>query len=176
MIQILDKQFVPFLSANVINQRIKELADTINSDYANQNVTFIVVLNGAFMFAAELLKQINVNCEITFVKISSYEGMQSVGKTTEIIGLTTSLVNKNVIVVEDIVDTGITMDSVLPLLLKEDCKSVKIASLLFKTEAFKGKYLPDYVGFEIENKFVVGYGLDYNEYGRNLDAIYKLKE
>lgn len=175
MIQVLDKQFNLFIEAGKIQSRINELAEKINTDYKDQSVTFVVILNGAFMFASDLFKRININCEITFVKIKSYEGMESKGKTSEVLGLTESLCGKNVIVVEDIVDSGLTIETIKKIVLKEECQSVKIATLLFKPTAFKGNEAPQYVGFEIENKFVVGYGLDYDEQGRNLDAIYQLK-
>ncbi len=159
-----------------IQERISTLARTINADYNDTKITFVVVLSGAFMFASDLLKQIQVNCEVFFIKIKSYEGMASTGKTTEVIGLTTDISGKDIIIIEDIVDTGVTIDNVIELLSEKQCKSIKVASLLFKPDAFKGKNKPNYVGFDIENKFVVGYGLDYDEHGRNLDAIYQLNE
>lgn len=176
MIQVLDKQFKDFITADQIQTRISELAAVINSDYKGQKVSFVIVLNGAFMFASDLIKKITVDCELFFVKLKSYEGMKSAGSAKEIIGLTTSMAGKNVLLIEDIVDTGITMDQLYAQMETQDCQTVKAISLLFKPTAFKGKNKPDYIGFSIENKFVVGYGLDYDEYGRNLDAIYQLNE
>jgi len=176
VIQVLDKKFSSFLTADEIQQRIAELATEINTDYKGKKITFVVILNGAFMFASDLLKQIDVACEIHFVKVKSYEGMKSTGQTKEVIGLATDVSGKDVIVVEDIVDTGITIDGISNMLCANDCNSIKIASLLFKPDAFKGVNNPHYVGFSIENKFVVGYGLDYDDHGRNLDAIFQLNE
>ncbi|HRO74802.1 MAG TPA: hypoxanthine phosphoribosyltransferase [Crocinitomicaceae bacterium] len=176
MIHVQDKKFDVFLTQAQIQERISTLARTINADYNDTKITFVVVLSGAFMFASDLLKQIQVNCEVFFIKIKSYEGMASTGKTTEVIGLTTDISGKDIIIIEDIVDTGVTIDNVIELLSEKQCKSIKVASLLFKPDAFKGKNKPNYVGFDIENKFVVGYGLDYDEHGRNLDAIYQLNE
>src|SRR5262249_50020890 len=147
----------------------------INNDYQGKDVVFIAILNGAFMFAADLMKRVTIPCEISFVKVSSYEGMNTSGRVDEVIGLNTDLRNKHVVIVEDIVDTGITIDKVMTLLSAEKPESIKIATLLFKPEAFRGKHKPDFVGFSIPNSFVVGYGLDYNEHGRNTEHIYQLK-
>lgn len=176
MIQIADKEFVPFLTTSTIDKRIEELANTINQDYDGQAVTFLVVLNGAFMFASDLIKKVKLACQVSFIKVKSYEGIESKGNVTEIFGITDSLENENVIIVEDIVDSGLTIETLYKALEREKCNSVKVATLLFKPDAFRGNICPCYVGFEIENKFVVGYGLDYNEKGRNLDAIYQLKK
>lgn len=176
MIHVQDKEFDVFLTQAQIQERISTLATVINTAYNGTKITFVVVLSGAFMFASDLLKKIQVDCEVFFIKVKSYEGMASTGKTTEIIGLTTDISEKDIIIIEDIVDTGVTIDNIIALFSKKQCKSIKVISLLFKPSAFKGKNKPNYVGFDIENKFVVGYGLDYDEYGRNLDAIYQLNE
>ncbi|TXI84181.1 MAG: adenylate kinase [Crocinitomicaceae bacterium] len=176
MIQIVDKSFETFLSAEKIQEEIQSVANRINSDYAGKEVVFIAVLNGSFMFASDLFKRITLDCEISFVKVSSYKGSTaSSGRVDELIGLNTNIEGKNVIILEDIVDTGITIDKIFTLLRAHQPTSVQIATLLYKPDAFKGKNAPHYVGFLIPNFFVVGYGLDYNERGRNLDAIYKLK-
>lgn len=176
MIQIVDKTFETFLSAEKIQDEIQSVANRINSDYAGKEVVFIAVLNGSFMFASDLFKRITLDCEISFVKVSSYKGTTaSSGRVDELIGLNTNIEGKNVIILEDIVDTGITIDKIFTLLRAHQPTSVKIATLLYKPDAFKGKNAPHYVGFLIPNFFVVGFGLDYNEKGRNLDAIYKLK-
>lgn len=176
MIQVLDKSFEVFISKDEIERKVSSLADTINSDYKGGEVVFIAVLNGAFMFASDLLKKINLTCEITFVKMSSYQGTQTSGMVEELIGLTTNVEGKELIVIEDIVDTGHTVDKIISLLKDKNPKSVKICSLLYKPDAFQGKTKPEYVGFSIPNAFVVGYGLDYDQKGRNLDALYQIRE
>lgn len=177
MIQVLDKTFELYIGADEIASKVKGLADRINSDYAGQELVFIAVLNGAFMFASDLMKCINIPAEITFVKVSSYKGgMNSTGRVDELIGLITPLKNKHVIVLEDIIDTGITIEKIRTLIAADEPLSVKVCSLLFKPDAFQGHQEPDYVGISIPNAFVVGYGLDYNEKGRNLDAIYQIQQ
>lgn len=176
MIQINDKFFDVFIEKNEILSKVDSLSSRINSDYKGQEVLFIAVLNGSFMFASDLMKRINLNCEISFVKVSSYTGTTSMGRVDELIGLNTDILGKNIIIIEDIVDTGITIDKIITLLMKGNPSSIKTCSLLYKPDAFKGKEKPDYIGFTIPNTFVVGYGLDYNEKGRNIEEIYQLKE
>src|SRR5690606_27948896 len=175
-IQLIDKTFVPFISEGEIQDGVSKLAQTINQEYQGKHIVFVAILNGAFMFAADLLKKITVDCEITFVKVSSYKGTGSTGRVDELIGLTTSLVDKDVIILEDIVDTGVTMDKIHKIIELQMPNSLKICTLLYKKEAHEGRVKPDYVAFEIENRFVVGYGLDYNETGRNLSEILQIKE
>lgn len=174
-VQIRDKSFVSFINDEAIHGAIKRLATQVNEDFKGEKVVFVAILNGAFMFASDFLKEINLNCEITFVKVSSYKGTETTGKVDELIGLTRSLVKENVVVLEDIVDTGITIDKVHEIIKLQEPKGIKVCTLLYKKDAHKGKIIPDYVAFEIENKFVVGYGLDYNEEGRNLKEIYQIK-
>lgn len=176
MIQLKDKYFETFISAEEIQREVKALAAEINTEYAGKQLVFVAVLNGAFMFAADLLKQVQVDCEITFVKVSSYKGTSSTGRIDELIGLNAHLENRHVIILEDIVDTGITMDKIYRLIELQQPTSLKICTLLYKPAAHEGKHKPDYIGFSIPNAFVVGYGLDYDEQGRNLDAIYQIKE
>lgn len=176
MIHLNDKTFEVFIHEVEILKEISSLADTINSEYQGKEIVFIAILNGAFMFASDLIKSISNPCEISFVKVSSYSGTSSKGRVDELIGLNTDLENKHVIILEDIVDTGITIDKIITLMKAESPASIKVCTLLFKPSAFLGKKEPDYVGFSIPNKFVVGYGLDYNEKGRNLREIYQLKE
>lgn len=177
MIQINDKSFEVFIRENELQEKIKTLAARINDEYQGKEVIFIAILNGAFMFAADLLKSITLPCEISFVKVSSYHGgMSTAGRVDELIGLNASIENKEVIILEDIVDTGITIDKIITLLKAESPASVKVCTLLYKPDAFKGKKAPELVGMSIPNKFVVGYGLDYDEKGRNLREIYQLKE
>jgi hypoxanthine phosphoribosyltransferase len=177
VIQINDKSFEVFIRENELQEKIKMLAARINDEYQGKEVIFIAILNGAFMFAADLLKSITLPCEISFVKVSSYHGgMSTTGRVDELIGLNASIENKEVIILEDIVDTGITIDKIITLLKAESPASVKVCTLLYKPDAFKGKKAPELVGMSIPNKFVVGYGLDYDEKGRNLREIYQLKE
>lgn len=177
MIQINDKSFEVFIHENELQEKIKSLAARINDEYQGKEVIFIAILNGAFMFAADLLKSITLPCEISFVKVSSYHGgMSTSGRVDELIGLNASIENKEVIILEDIVDSGITIDKIITLLKAESPASVKVCTLLYKPDAFKGKKAPELVGITIPNKFVVGYGLDYDEKGRNLREIYQLKE
>jgi hypoxanthine phosphoribosyltransferase len=175
VLQIHDKTFEVFIRGEEIQKEILSLANTLNQEYKGKEVIFISVLNGSFMFTADLMKRITIPCEISFIKVSSYQGMNTSGRVDEVIGLNTSIKNKHVIILEDIVDTGITMDKVMTLLSAEHPASIKITTLLYKPEAFKGKHKPDFVGFSIPNSFVVGYGLDYNEHGRNTEHIYQLK-
>lgn len=174
-IQLHDKIFVPYLTELEIQQAISRLADNINKDYQGKEVLFLSVLNGAFMFTSDLMKKITLDCEISFMKVSSYAGTESTGRIDELIGLNTSVPNRNIIILEDIVDTGITIDKVIKLLELQDPSSIEVCTILFKEEAYKGHHPPKYFGFEIPNKFVVGYGLDYDQLGRNLPEIYQVK-
>ena len=177
MIQINDKSFEVFIRENELHEKIKSLAARINEEYQGKEVIFIAILNGAFMFASDLLKSITLPCEISFVKVSSYHGgMSTSGRVDELIGLNASIEGKEVIILEDIVDTGITIDKIITLLKAESPASVKVCTLLYKPDAFKGKKAPELVGITIPNKFVVGYGLDYDEKGRNLRESCQLKE
>lgn len=175
MIQVLDKSFDVFIPADEIQAEVASLAKEINLDYFGKDVIFISVLNGAFMFASDLMKNITIPCEISFVKMSSYVGTSTTGEVNELIGLGVDIKNKHVVIVEDIVDTGITIDKIVKLLEVEKPLSFKVCTLLYKPEAFRGNHRPDYVGFSIPNAFVVGYGLDYNEKGRNLNQIYQIR-
>lgn len=168
------KSFEIYLSEENIQQRVKELAAAINKDYTGKKPLFIAILNGSFMFAADLFKQLSVEAEICFIKLASYKGMKSSGKVVTSIGLEEDLFGKDVIIVEDIVDTGKTLHKFLPKLVHQQPKSLKIATLLHKSEATEYPLVLDYVGFRIPNKFVVGYGLDYDGLGRNLREIYQL--
>lgn len=174
VVNIHDLSFGPFISEEVLQARIKEMAAQLNTAYTGKNPIFLAVLNGAFMFAADLFKSLECQPELSFVKVSSYQGTQSSGRVDELIGLQTSLTGRHVVVVEDILDTGVTMDKIFTLLQAEQPASLEICSLLIKPSAYKGKHAPNYVGFEIEDRFVVGYGLDYKEYGRELSSIYQL--
>lgn len=174
MINILDKKFVPLITTEAIETRITALAKEISTDYEGRCPLFIVVLNGAFLFASELVKRIPLSCEITFIRLASYSQTQSSGSVREIIGLNDSIEGRDIIIIEDIVDTGLTMAKLLRQINELSPASVAIATLLHKPEALKTPVDIRYTGFNIDNKFVVGYGLDYDGMGRNLDAIYVL--
>lgn len=174
MIKVHDKSFETYLSENTILQRVKELAEAISKDYAGKRPLFIVILNGSFMFAADIFKHLTLEAELCFIKLASYKGMKSSGKVVTSIGLEEDLFGKDVIILEDIVDTGKTLHNFLPKLIHQQPKSLKIATLLHKPEATEHPLTLDYVGFQIPNKFVVGYGLDYDGLGRNLKEIYQL--
>ncbi len=174
MITILDKTFAPFISRTRIENRISELSAQINDDYEGRCPLFVVVLNGAFLFASELIKNVPLSCEITFVRLSSYAQTESTGKVREIIGLDEKIAGRDIIIIEDIVDTGLTMAQLLVQIKDLSPGSVAIATLLHKPDALKTPIQLKYVGFEIENRFVVGYGLDYDGLGRNLDTLYVL--
>ncbi|MBE7178849.1 MAG: hypoxanthine phosphoribosyltransferase [Mucilaginibacter polytrichastri] len=175
-IQLADLTFEPFISAEDIQQRAGILGDKISLDYAGKTPLIIGVLNGSFMFLADLVKNIRLDCEIRFVRLSSYAGAtETSGVVKEMLGLDDDLTGRDVIVVEDIVDTGITLAHLLEKLYAKEASSVSVASLLVKRAAMQREFAElHYVGFEIEPVFVVGYGLDYQELGRNLPAIYKL--
>jgi len=173
-IKIKDKAFVPFINENQIKQRISQVGAQITQDFLGKDVVLLGVLNGSFMFMADLCRSIELPVPCTFVKISSYQGTKSSEKVTALLGIQENLENKNVIIVEDIIDTGISMDHMLKQIYDLKPASVSLVTLLFKPEAFRFNYQIDYVCFEIPNKFVVGYGLDYDGLGRNLKEIYQL--
>jgi hypoxanthine phosphoribosyltransferase len=171
-----EKEFVTYLSEATIQQRIKELADRINSDYKERNPLFIAILNGSFMFAADLLKKLEGAVEISFIKVASYEQLSSTGYVKNLIGLSEPLHNRDVVILEDIIDTGLTMEKVLEMIKDLGPGSIEIVTLLQKPEALKVDLDIKYCGFEIPNKFVVGYGLDYDGLGRNFKEILQVKD
>ncbi len=171
-IQIKDKEFALSIPEEEILKAVKEVGLAINRDLEGTNPLFICVLNGAFMFAGDLMKTINIPCEITFIKLSSYDGLYTSGTVKEIIGLNESVVGRNVVVVEDIVDTGITMGRILSSLKAKGASDIRIATFLQKPDALQKDINVDYVAMKIPNDFIVGYGLDYDGYGRNLKDIY----
>ena len=175
-IQIADKEFELFLENDNIAKRTRLIAIQLDVDYEHKCPYFIGVLNGSFLFMADLLKEINTSCEVGFIKVSSYEGTESSGNVKQAFGLPDSLHNRDVILVEDIVDTGFTLQYILKEVYKQKPASVRVCSLLLKPAALKAP-IPEleYVGFEIANEFVVGYGLDYDGLGRNLKDIYRVK-
>lgn len=176
IIKVHDKEFAPYIDAQKIEEQVKRLADQINQDYAGKKPLFIAILNGAFIFASDLFKKINMDAEICFIKLASYKGIKSTGKVITAIGLDAELYDRDLIIIEDIVDTGKTLHQFLPQLRHQQPSSIKIAALLHKPEATEYDLTVDYKGFEIPNKFVLGYGLDYDGLGRNLSEIYQLVE
>lgn len=175
-IQVHDKSFVPYLSAEEIMGRVKQVAGEINSDYEGKKPLFISVLNGSFMFSADLFKYINVEAEICFIKLASYKGTESSNKIITAIGLDKDVAGRDIIIVEDIVDTGKTLNWFLPQVFNQKPASLKIAVLLHKAEATVFPVTIDYTCFTIPDKFVVGYGLDYDGLGRNFGQLYQVKE
>lgn len=175
-ITIKDRQFTLSIPAEQIQAAVAAVAKQINNDLYDKNPLFICVLNGAFMFAGDLMKSVNVPSEITFVKLSSYQGLTTTGVVKEVMGLNESVVGRNVVVVEDIVDTGFTMQRILDSLKAKGAASIKVCTFLQKPDALKCDISVDYVAMKIPNDFIVGYGLDYDGYGRNLKDIYTVVE
>ena len=175
-IKVLDKEFKLYIKQEEIESVIKDIANQINEEYEDKNPLFLVMLNGAFMFASQLFKELTIDCETSFVKYSTYSGTKSTCEAKELIGLNNSLQGRNIVVVEDIIDSGFTMKCLIEKLYSLGAASVRVATMLFKPEAFKFDYKVDYIGINIGNEFIVGYGLDYNEHGRNYPSIYKIVE
>lgn len=176
MIRIHDKHFVPFISADHLNEVVSRMAQEIAEDIDEEVPIFIGVLNGAFMFVSDFVKHFPKPCEVSFVKLSSYQGTSSTEKVQQLIGLNKDISGRTVVVLEDIIDTGNTLVEIKRLLENEKVKQLKIATLFFKPEAYTKDIPIDYIGMEIPNKFIVGYGLDYDELGRNLPEIYQLND
>ncbi len=174
VIKVHDKSFETYLSEEIILLRVKEIAADLSKTFANKKPLFISILNGSFMFASDLFKHLDIEAEICFIKLASYKGMKSSGNVVTSIGLEADLFGRDVVIVEDIVDTGKTLHNFLPKLIHQQPASLKIVTLLHKPEATEYPLQLDYVGFSIPNKFVVGYGLDYDGLGRNLKEIYQL--
>jgi hypoxanthine phosphoribosyltransferase len=175
-ISVLDKAFVPYLPANDIEQRISQMGEQISNDYLGKDPLFISILNGSFMFSSDLFKHISIPAEICFIKLASYKGTQSSGHVITAIGLDVPVRNRHIIILEDIVDTGKTLAAFLPELRNQEPASLSICALLHKPEATQHELNLQYVGFSIPNRFVVGYGLDYDGFGRNIPSIYQLKD
>jgi hypoxanthine phosphoribosyltransferase len=173
-IQILDKKFNEFLTEKVIQKRIEELAKQINNELAGKEVVFLGILNGAFLFAADLFRRIKFPARISFVKLASYKGTSSSGSIKELIGWNEDINNKTIVVLEDIIDTGNTLERIVDELIMRKAAEIRIAALLHKPEAYTKQIPLHYIGFEIPNNFVVGYGLDYDGFGRNLPSVYTL--
>lgn len=174
LITLHNKQFEPYLTEATIQEKVRELAAQLDKDYAGKKPLFIAILNGSFMFAADLFKYLTIEAEICFIKLASYKGTKSSGQVITAIGLDTDINHRHIIILEDIIDTGKTMSEFLPQLMNQQPASLRIAILLHKTEATEYNIPIDYCCFQIPNKFVLGYGLDFDGYGRNIKEIYQL--
>ena len=170
--RIKDKNFKLSITESEILEKVKNVANKINKDLEGENPVFLSVLNGAFMFTSDLMKYVNIPSEISFIRLSSYSGTESTGCVRSLMGLTTDIKGRTVVIVEDIVDTGLTMLKLLDILNQYEPKQIKICTLLLKPDKLKVDLNIDYVAMSIPNDFIVGYGLDYDEYGRNLPEIY----
>jgi hypoxanthine phosphoribosyltransferase len=173
-IRIHDKDFVPFLTREAVASRVAEMASDINRDYAGKRPLFISILNGSFIFSADLFRRLTIEAEICFIKLASYQGTKSTGQVITSIGLDADLFDRDVVILEDIIDTGRTLGLFLPQLQHQQPRSLRICALLHKKEAMVFPLEVDYAGFVIPDRFVVGYGLDYDGLGRNIDAIWQL--
>jgi hypoxanthine phosphoribosyltransferase len=174
VITVHDKSFVSYLPESLILEKIKALADELNRDYAGKKPLFIAILNGSFMFASDLFKELHIDAEISFIKLASYKGTKSTGHVITAIGLDIDITDRHVVILEDIIDTGKTMNEFLPQIRNQQPASLKIAVLLHKPDATVFPIQIDYCCFSIPNKFVVGYGLDYDGLGRNIRELYQL--
>lgn len=175
MINILDKEFIPYIPAEKIDGRIKEMGAEISKVYEDKKPLLVSVLNGSFIFTADLIRTIETPVEVTFIRVASYEALKTTGKVREILGLKENVFDRDILILEDIVDTGTTLEHLLEVFKDLGTKSIKVATLLHKPEAQEKAEKPDFIGFEIPNKFVVGYGLDYEGMGRELKEIYQLR-
>jgi hypoxanthine phosphoribosyltransferase len=176
VIQLHDKQFIPFISVQEIDFAIAKMAALVAADFADETPIFVGVLNGSFMVVSDFLKQYEKPCEVSFIRMTSYDGISSTNSVRQLIGIDQDLSGRTVIVLEDIVDTGNTLVALKELFKQQNVKHFRIATLFFKPEAYKQDIKIDYIGIRIPNKFIVGYGLDYNGLGRNLPEIYQLKD
>ncbi|UQD56043.1 hypoxanthine phosphoribosyltransferase [Flavobacterium sp. K5-23] len=176
MIQLHDKQFVPFISAKEIEFAIAKMVAQIEDDFTDETPVFVGVLNGSFMVVSDFMKGYKKPCEVSFIKLASYEGTSSTDEVKQLIGLNQDLSGRSVVIIEDIVDTGNTLVVLKELFKKQNVKHLRIATLFFKPEAYKKDIKIDYIGVRIPNKFIVGFGLDYDGLGRNLPEVYQLKE
>jgi hypoxanthine phosphoribosyltransferase len=173
-VKVLDKTFQKSILQKTILEAVARMAADLDRELMGKDPIFLAVLNGAFIFASDLFKMLQMPCSISFVKMASYEGDQSSGKVKELIGVAENLEGKHIVVLEDIIDSGLTMQSLLKTLESKNPASLRIATLLYKPDAFKGDFKIDHIGITIPNDFIVGYGLDYDGYGRNLRDIYTL--
>ena len=176
VIKLHDKYFEPFISQDQIQEAVSKIAHEIAADYKDEVPIFVGVLNGAFMFVSDLMKAYPYPCEVSFVKLSSYQGLTSTGIVETLLDVSEDIAGRSVVIIEDIIDTGRTLQQLVHLFSNTNVKEFKIASLFYKAEVYNGEYPIHYVGLEIPSKFIVGYGLDYNELGRNLNEVYQIKQ
>ncbi|MBR4119514.1 MAG: hypoxanthine phosphoribosyltransferase [Bacteroidales bacterium] len=176
IVQVKDKQFALYISQETIKKRVKEVAAEIEADLKDKNPLFLVILNGSFVFAADLLRDMMFPCEITFIRMASYEGTNTTGKVKQVLGLRESIEDRTVVIIEDIIDTGYTMQEMLRILKEKNPAEIYVTSLFVKPDNIKVDIKVDYKCFDIDNDFIVGYGLDYDQYGRNFPDIYKVVE
>lgn len=169
-----DKQFSLYIDEKKITEKVQQLAIEIEKDCANETPLFIGILNGSFVFCADFIRKYNSACEISFVKLNSYQNTNSTGLVTELIGLNEDVTGRTIVILEDIIDTGTTLQKIYDIFKNKPIKALKVATLFFKPDVFRKELHIDYVGFSIPDNFIIGYGLDYNEQGRNLPNIYKL--
>jgi len=174
IVQVLDKKFKVSIPENTIQSAIKLMALKMNTDLVNKEVIFLGILNGCFMFAGDLLKYIEFPCKISFLKLASYQGIESSGDVKKLIGINENIEGKTIVILEDIVDTGNTLESIIFQLMEYNPLEIKVATLLYKPDAYKKELAIDYIGLEIPNGFILGYGLDYDGFGRNLSDIYTI--
>jgi len=171
-----DRIFEEFIEEKEILDRIAEIAKKIEDDHKKKEILFISILNGSYVFTADLLRRIELNVKVSFLKLASYEGLQSTGTVKRLIGLSEDLAGKTVIIIEDIIDTGKTLDGVIDDLREKGAEDIKVAALLVKPDAYRGSHKIEYKGFEIPNDFVIGYGLDWDGYGRNYRSVYRITD
>lgn len=176
VLKVHDKTFIPYLPETLILEKVKELAAELDKDYAGKRPLFIAILNGSFMFTSDLFKELTIEAEICFIKLASYKGTKSTGQVITAIGLDTDINGRHIVILEDIIDTGKTMNEFLPQLRNQQPASLKVAVLLHKPEATVFPVTIDYCCFSIPNKFVLGYGLDYDGLGRNIRELYQLSD
>ena len=175
-VSIKEKKFELFITDDELADIVQEIANSLNK-ITIENPLFIAILNGSFLFAADIIRKITIpNSEISFIKLTSYSGTNTTGKVKQLLGINGNISGRNIIILEDIIDTGVTLEKIMNLLQKENVANIKVATLLFKPNAYKKDIKIDFIGKSIPNDFVVGYGLDYDEIGRNLPHIYKLKK
>ncbi len=174
-VQILDKTFVKYIEKKDIDAACEKMAGQINEDYKNDEPILLATLNGAIIFAAELMQKLTIRCRISCIKLSSYSGTTSTNQVKQLVGLNEDISGKRVIIVEDIVDTGVTYEHMVALLKEAKAKDIAMATMAFKPTAYRKDIPVQYVGFSIPDKFVIGHGLDYDGWGRNLPDIYQLK-
>ena len=175
-ISLIDKEFSLFITADKIQAEVQRIADRMNAELKDEDVVFVGILNGAFMFASDLLRKISFDVQVSFVKLSSYQGLTSTGAVKRLIGINEDLKDKTVVIIEDIIDTGNTIESIIGQIKGFRPRQIFTATLLLKPDLYKKDINLDYVGFRIPKSFVVGYGLDYQGYGRNLRNLYVLEE